>query len=179
MKLFNLMDSLDAYRMRSLHTSLNQPEDPDPDISSIDSNTESTPVAQPLTVARGLLQNDATTTTYSEQINSIESFSEVILGNNDITTENEVDETTNLEFRIESQYLHAGRCACFACSFGRDSFETERDSNTELNNTLSNTAPTIAFGTLNELSDYLTTGFWEEAGTFTRRYNLGLSLIHI
>ncbi|WP_415408971.1 S8 family serine peptidase [Synechococcus sp. A10-1-5-9] len=123
-------------------------------------------------MARGLLQNGATTP-LSQQLNSTESFSEAIHGNNSITTEEEANETTNIEFRIESKYLHAGRCACFACSYSRDSLETDRESNAELNNTLSNADPTIAFGTLNELSDYLTTGFWEEAGTYTRRFNLG------
>ncbi|EAR17767.1 hypothetical protein WH7805_09564 [Synechococcus sp. WH 7805] len=172
MNLSNLIESLSAYRARSLHTSLNQPEEPDPDISSIDNNPALTPIDQPLTVARGLLQNGATTPP-SQQLNSTESFSEAINGNNSITTEEEANETTNIEFRIESKYLHAGRCACFACSYSRDSLETNRESNSELNNTLSNADPTIAFGTLNELSDYLTTGFWEEAGTYTRRFNLG------
>ena len=172
MNLSNLIQSLSAYRVRSLHTSLNQPEEPDPDIGSIDNNPAPTPIDQPLTVARGLLQNGATTP-LSQQLNSTESFSEAINGNNSITTEEEAAETTNIEFRIESKYLHAGRCACFACSYSRDSLETDRDSNAELNNTLSNADPTIAFGTLNELSDYLTTGFWEEAGTYTRRFNLG------
>ena len=172
MNLSNLIQSLSAYRVRSLHTSLNQPEEPDPDIGSIDNNPEPTPIDQPLTVARGLLQHGATTP-LSQQLNSTESFSKAINGNNSITTEEDTNETTNIELRIESKYLHAGRCACFACSYSRDSLETDRDSNAELNNTLSNADPTIAFGTLNELSDYLTTGFWEEAGRFTRRYNLG------
>ena len=81
MNLSNLIQSLSAYRVRSLHTSLNQPEEPDPDIGSIDNNPAPTPIDQPLTVARGLLQNGATTP-LSQQLNSTESFSEAINGNN-------------------------------------------------------------------------------------------------
>ena len=172
MNLSNLIESLSTYRARSLHTSLAKTGNQDQDINSIDNTLEPPPVIQPPRVVRGLLQNGDTTPS-SHQLDSIESFSEAISKNNDITTEIEADETTNLGLRIRSRYLHVGRCGCFACSFSRDLLETDRASNTELNNSISKTSPTIDFGTLNELSDYLTTGFWEQAGGFTNQFNLG------
>ena len=101
MNFSNLIDLLSAYRVRSLHTSLNQPEDPDPDIDSTENNQQSNPTDQPLTMAPGLLQGGATTPS-SQQLNPIESFSEAINPIESSITEAEAEETTNLEFRSES-----------------------------------------------------------------------------
>ena len=81
-------------------------------------------------------------------------------------------EVNSLTFN--TNYIHEKGCTCYACSYERDLyFDNEKNEIISLTNTDEDFTPTIPFGTLSSLADYLTTGYWEDAGTYTRKYNLG------
>ena len=69
---------------------------------------------------------------------------------------------------IDSRY-HFGRCSCPACSGS-----TRTPDGSQAASTLSGTATAApaAAANLQTLATYLTTGYWQDAGTYTRKYNL-------
>lgn len=69
---------------------------------------------------------------------------------------------------IDSRF-HAGRCACMACSNNR--VGPDGDSATPLSGGA--TAAPAPAGSLQILADYLRVGYWQDAGTVSRLYNLG------
>ena len=69
---------------------------------------------------------------------------------------------------IDSPYPF-GRCSCPACNASARTPEA-RLAATTLSGTAT-AAPTAA-ASLQTLADYLTTGYWQEAGTYSRKYNL-------
>lgn len=63
--------------------------------------------------------------------------------------------------------VHSGRCSCAACSVtGRS------PSGATTVTTKTSSASAMPMVSLQTLADYLTTGYWQEDGTYTRKYNL-------
>lgn len=63
--------------------------------------------------------------------------------------------------------VRSGRCSCAACNF------TDRSpAGAATVTTRTSSASSMPMGSLQTLADYLTTGYWQEDGTFTRKYNL-------
>ena len=114
--------------------------------------------------------------TASKWLKEIDTFSSAITEKALYSSKEEAVSSSPQILELEPKYIHAGSCSCFACAFSKDSFSDKKELNTgsEADNNIS-ASPSIAFGTLNELSDYLTTGYWQESGTYTRRFNLGSS----
>ncbi|MFM7311658.1 MAG: M10 family metallopeptidase [Cyanobium sp.] len=75
------------------------------------------------------------------------------------------------------QRLQVARCTCPICSAGRRSPLGRSGAATSAGSSSStaSTASTLPLVSLQSLADYLTTGYWQEAGTYTRRYNLAAS----
>lgn len=66
--------------------------------------------------------------------------------------------------------IRSGSCSCPACS-GSARKPLARGSATPISGGTSS-ASTMPLVSLQTLADYLTTGYWQEAGTYTRKYNL-------
>ena len=66
-----------------------------------------------------------------------------------------------------------GRCSCPACTGAARSTSTSTSTTTASSDTAS-AAPSAAVS-LQTLASYLTGGFWQEVGSFSRRYNLSSS----
>lgn len=87
-----------------------------------------------------------------------------------------VEPSTSSKFNLDSinSIYHLDKCACPACNGafrepgGSIGARWRRTSTT----TSANTKPTSSLQTL---ANYLTTGYWQEAGTFTRKFNLSSS----
>ena len=80
----------------------------------------------------------------------------------------EADASVDLD-AIDSR-IHSGRCACAVCS-GAGRSPLGRSSATVTGGPTGG-ASAIPDASLQTLADYLTTGYWREAGTYARRFNL-------
>lgn len=63
---------------------------------------------------------------------------------------------------------HSGRCICAGCGGGRP----PRNPTSATPSSGGTAASTTSMVSLQTLANYLTTGYWQEAGTYTRKYNL-------
>jgi hypothetical protein len=109
------------------------------------------------------------------EINTINDFNLAIQPKsvNEYTREEDSDKDQTFSLRNDL-YIHERSCACFACTYQKDSaLSSDREAIRNLTNSDENFTPTIPFGKLSTLANYLTTGYWEAAGTYTRKFNLG------
>ena len=109
------------------------------------------------------------------EINTINDFSLAIKPKsvNEYTREEDSEKDQTFSLR-DDLYIYERSCTCFACTYQKDSaLSSDREAISNLTNSDENFTPTIPFGTLSVLSNYLTTGYWEAAGTYTRKFNLG------
>ena len=109
------------------------------------------------------------------EINTINDFNLAIQPKsvNEYIREEDSDKDQTFSLR-DDLYIHERSCACFACTYQKDSaLSSDREAIRNLTNSDENFTPTIPFGKLSTLANYLTTGYWEAAGTYTRKFNLG------
>ena len=69
-------------------------------------------------------------------------------------------------------HVQGSRCSCLACAAAANGqLPGGRTSATQVTGGTPSAAPTAA-ASLQSLADYLTTGYWQENGTYTRKFNL-------
>lgn len=82
----------------------------------------------------------------------------------DVTDASMADDTTALL----GDFIHESSCGCTFCASQDDSIDPELQESMG-----TGTGNGTEAGTLQELADYLSAGYWSDAGTIPRKYNLG------